>query len=88
MARRIKTADVERLLIDLGHEFSEFEAGEWDPGFRAVQGDTRHVFVFWDGPGEAEQLENITEELRAAGYGVVAPQRAGEGPRHLEVTRP
>ncbi|MCI3277484.1 hypothetical protein [Streptomyces cylindrosporus] len=88
MARRIKAASVERLLIDQGHKFSEFEGGEWDPGFRVAQGGTRYVFVFYDGPGEAEQLEAITTELRAAGYHVVATQQDRSGRRRLEVTRP
>lgn len=88
MVRRIKEASVRRLLIDNGHEFSEYEAGEWDPGFRVAQGGTRYVFVFWDGPGEADQLEAITVELRAAGYDVIATQQERGGRRRLEVTRP
>ncbi|WP_416976672.1 hypothetical protein [Streptomyces sp. T028] len=88
MARRIRAASVEQLLIDQGHEFSEFEAGEWDPGFRVVQAGTRSVHVFYDGPGEADQLEAITAELRAAGYHVVATQQDRGGRRRLEVTRP
>ena len=88
MARRIKAASVRQLLVDHGHEFSEFEAGEWDPGFRVVQAGTRKVHVFYDGPGEAEQLEAITAELRAAGYAVVATQQDRGGRRRLEVTRP
>jgi hypothetical protein len=88
MARRIKAASVERLLIDQGHTFSEFEAGEWDPGFRVAQSGRRQVHVFWDGPGEADQLEVITAELRAAGYHVVPTQQDRGGRRRLEVTLP
>ncbi|WP_230396165.1 hypothetical protein [Streptomyces blattellae] len=88
MAQRIKAASVQRLLIDKGHEFSEFEAGEWDPGFRVAQAGRRGVHVFYDGPGEADQLEAITTELRAAGYHVVPTQQERGGRRRLEVTRP
>lgn len=88
MARRIKAASVERLLIDSGHEFSEFEAGEWDPGFRVAQAGRRAVHVFYDGPGEADQLEAITAELRAAGYQVIATQLDRGGRRRLEVIQP
>lgn len=88
MARRIKAASVERLLIDQGHAFSEFEAGEWDPGYRVAQAGRRQVNVFWDGPGEADQLEAITAELRAAGYHVVPTQQDRGGRRRLEVTLP
>lgn len=87
MGRRIKEAAVRRLLVDEGHEFSEFQGGDWDPGFRVAQGGTRYVFVFYDGPGEAGQLEAITVELRAAGYHVVATQQERGGRRRLEVTR-
>ncbi|MFJ4365103.1 hypothetical protein ACIP4S_13225 [Streptomyces chartreusis] len=88
MAQRIREARVRQLLIDNGHEFSEFEAGEWDPGFRVAQAGRRVVHVFWDGPGEADQLEAITAELRAAGLHVVATQLDRGGRRRLEVTRP
>lgn len=88
MTQRIKAADVERLLIDRGHEFSEFEGGEWDPGFHVTQADPRQVNVFYDGPGEADQLEAITTELREAGFHVVATQQDRGGRRRLEVTRP
>lgn len=88
MARRIRAASVKQLLIDQGHEFSEFEAGEWDPGFRVAQAGWRQVHVFYDGPGEADQLENITAKLRTAGYHVVATQQDRGGRRRLEVTRP
>ena len=88
MGRLIRAASVDRLLIDKGHEHSEFEAGDWDPGFRAVQDGRRQVNVFWDGPAEADQLAAITEELRQAGYHVHASQMRGGGRRRLEVTRP
>ncbi|MHC3474655.1 hypothetical protein ACYF6T_39000 [Streptomyces sp. 7R007] len=88
MAQRIRAASVRQLLIDQGHEFSEFEAGEWDPGFRVEQGGLRQVHVFYDGPGEADRLAAITTELRAAGYHVVPTQQDRGGRRRLEVTRP
>lgn len=88
MARCIRASSVERLLIDQGHEFSEFQAGEWDPGFRVAPAGTRCVHVFYDGPGESDQLEALTAELRAAGYHVVPSQQDRGGRRRLEVTRP
>ncbi|MGW4889624.1 hypothetical protein [Streptomyces murinus] len=88
MARRIKAADIERLLIDQGHALSAFEAGEWDPGFRVTQAGPRQVNVFYDGPGEADQLADITTELRAQGLHVVANQQDRGGRRRLEATRP
>ncbi|MGW0582408.1 hypothetical protein ACWD25_42245 [Streptomyces sp. NPDC002920] len=88
MARRIRAASVEQLLTDHGHGLSEFQAGEWDPGFRVAQAGTRSVHVFWDGPGEADHLETITTELRSAGYHVVPTQQDPGGRRRLEVTRP
>jgi hypothetical protein len=88
MARRIRAASVEQLLTGNGHQLSEFWDDDWDPGFRVAQGGTRTVFVFYDGHGEADQLDAITTELRAAGYHVVATQQEGAGRRRLEVTRP
>lgn len=88
MGRRIKAGAVEHLLVDNGHRLSEFWDGDWDPGVRVAQGGTRMVFVFYDGPGEADQLDAVTAELRAAGYHVVATQQEGAGRRRLEVTRP
>ncbi|MFF3884091.1 hypothetical protein [Streptomyces sp. NPDC001914] len=88
MARLIKSASVDRLLLDRGLERSEFEGGDWDPGFRVAQAGRRAVHVFWDGPGEADQLETITAELRAAGLHVVPTQQDRGGRRRLEVTRP
>lgn len=88
MARRIRAASVEQLLTDEGHPLSEFWDGDWDPGFRVAQAGTRAVHVFWDGPGEAEQLDTLTPELRADGYHVVATQQDRGGRRRLEVTRP
>ncbi|MGW6292449.1 hypothetical protein [Streptomyces sp. NPDC055058] len=88
MAQRIRAAAVEDFLRCQGHEFSEFEAGDWDPGVRVAQAGRRAVHVFWDGPGEADQLDTITHELRAGGYHVVATQQDRGGRRRLEVTRP
>ncbi|MGW1961759.1 hypothetical protein ACWCPD_15955 [Streptomyces sp. NPDC001935] len=88
MGRLIKRASVDRLLVDRGHEHSEFEAGDWDPGFRVEQAGRRAVHVFWDGPDEAAQLEAITAELRADGLHVVQTQQDRGGRRRLEVTRP
>ena len=88
MGRLIKAGSVDRLLVDRGHEHSEFEGGDWDPGFRVAQAGRRALHVFWDGPGEADQLEAITTELRAEGLHVVQTQQQGGGRRRLEVTRP
>ncbi|MCQ9178574.1 hypothetical protein KMT30_05925 [Streptomyces sp. IBSBF 2953] len=88
MARRIKAADVERFIVDHGHESSEFAAGEWDPGFRVGRAGPRCVHVFYDGHGEADQLDALTTELRAAGYHVVPSQQDRGGRRRLEVTQP
>jgi hypothetical protein len=88
MARLIKAASVDRLLLDHGLERSEFEGGDWDPGFRVAQAGRRAVHVFWDGPGEADQLDAITSELRAEGLHVVQTQQDRGGRRRLEVTRP
>ncbi|SMF86695.1 hypothetical protein [Streptomyces sp. Amel2xC10] len=88
MARRIRAAAVEDVLRCQGHDFSEFEGGDWDPGVRVAQAGPRQVNVFWDGPGEADQLDTLTGELRAAGYHVVATQQDRGGRRRLEVTIP
>lgn len=88
MAQRIKAVTVEDFLRCQGHEFSEFEGGDWDPGVRVAQAGRRAVHVFWDGPGEADQLQTITYELRAGGYHVVGTQQDQGGRRRLEVTRP
>jgi hypothetical protein len=88
MARLVRADSVERILTNKGYEPSDFVDGVWDPGGRVEQAGRRAVHVFWDGPGEADQLENITEELRAAGYHVVPSQQDRGGRRRLEVTRP
>lgn len=88
MAMRIKAADVRKLLIDAGFEFSEFDGGDWDPGFRCEQAGARRVHVFHDGPGEQHHLDTYTTVLRAAGYHVAAEQQERGGRRRLEVTRP
>lgn len=88
VGRVITAARIDQELTNWGHERSEFGAGDWDPGFRVAQAGRRQVHVFWDGPGEADQLRNITEELRASGYHVHATQLPGGGRRRLEVTRP
>ncbi|MEU9208503.1 hypothetical protein AB0D27_11250 [Streptomyces sp. NPDC048415] len=88
MGRHIRAASVGKVLVDKGHEHSEFEGGDWDPGFRVAQAGPRQVNVFWDGPSEADQLTAITAELRAEGYHVVPTQQDHGGRRRLEVTRP
>ncbi|WP_262059714.1 hypothetical protein [Streptomyces sp. STR69] len=88
MGRLIRASSVDRFLVDKGHEHSEFEGGDWDPGVRVAQSGRRIVHVFWDGPGEADQLAAITIELREAGYHVQPQQMRGGGRRRLEVTRP
>ncbi|MEV7422841.1 hypothetical protein [Streptomyces sp. NPDC091212] len=88
MTKRIKAAAIHSLLIDGGHTPSEVDASEWDPGFRTAQADTRQVNVFYDGPGEEQQLQALTTELRSAGYHVHPSQLDAGGRRRLEVTRP
>lgn len=88
MARRIKAAQIEGLLVGNGHDLSEFEAEEWDPGFRVAQAGPRQVNVFFDGPGEADQLAAVATELRLKDYHVVITQQDRGGRRRLEVTRP
>lgn len=88
MAQRIRAATVEDFLRAQGHDFSEFEGGDWDPGVRVAQAGRRMVTVFWDGPGEADQLKTIDAELRSGGYHVVATQQDRGGRRRLEVTLP
>jgi hypothetical protein len=88
MARLIRADSVERILTNKGYEHSDFVDGVWDPGVRVAQAGRRMVTVFWDGPGEADQLTAITAELREAGYHVVATQQDHGGRRRLEVTRP
>ncbi|WP_073946498.1 hypothetical protein [Streptomyces kebangsaanensis] len=88
MAQRIKAATIEDFLRDRGREFSEFEGGDWDPGVRVAQAGRRMATVFWDGPGEADQLKTIETELREGGYHVVATQQERGGRRRLEVTLP
>ncbi|MFJ2477079.1 hypothetical protein ACIOWI_29590 [Streptomyces sp. NPDC087659] len=88
MPRRIKATEIRARVIDAGLDFSEFDGGDWDPGFRVEQSGPRQVHVFYDGPGEADQLEAFTSELRGAGYCVVATQQDRGGRRRLEVTLP
>ncbi|MFI5973572.1 hypothetical protein [Streptomyces sp. NPDC051452] len=88
MARRIRAAMVEDYLRAQGHEFSEFEGGDWDPGVRVAQAGRRMVTVFWDGPGEADQLKGIEAELRSGGFHVVPTQQDRSGRRRLEVSLP
>lgn len=85
---RIKADQVRRLLIDSGFDFSEFDGGDWDPGFRISASGPRRVHVFHDGPGEQHHLDTYTTVLRGAGYQVVAEQQPRGGRRRLEVTRP
>jgi hypothetical protein len=87
MARLIRADSVDRTLTAKGYDHSEFIDGDWDPGIRVVQAGRRQVNVFWDGPGEADQLDAVTADLRAAGYHVV-PTQQDRGGRRLEVTRP
>ena len=88
MAQRIRAAEVEEFLRDQGHDFSEFEDGDWDPGVRVAQAGRRLVTVFWDGPGEADQLTALTTQLCGAGYHGVPTEQDRGGRRRLEVTLP
>lgn len=88
MARRIKAHAVHEFLIGNGHADSDFDGVDWDPGCRTTQAGPRQVNVFWDGPGEPDRLQELTAELRAAGYHVHATQQDRGGRRRLEVTLP
>lgn len=88
MPMRIKAANVRRALIDAGHDFSEFDGGDWDPGHRSGQAGPRVVHVFHDGPGEQHHLALYTDTLRGLGYHVVAQEQDGGARRRLAVTRP
>lgn len=88
MPRRIRARDVAGLLADRGHEASEFDGGDWDPGYRVVQRGPRLVHVLHDGPGETERLGDYTDDLRLSGCVVVTEQPADIPRRRLAVTRP
>ncbi|MEV7867451.1 hypothetical protein AB0P17_15420 [Streptomyces sp. NPDC088124] len=88
MARRIRHKDIAGALADAGHQPSEWIDGDWDPGFRTAQSGPRLVHVYYDGPGEADQLGIYTEVLRGLGYAVAPEQQERGGRRRLAVTLP
>lgn len=87
MPMRIRSAEVAQVLADAGHHPSEFEDGDWDPGYRCVQVGPRAVHLVHDGVGEQGALTEYTELLRARDYHVQADQPLGTRHR-LIVTRP
>lgn len=87
MGQRIRTSQVLRVLADAGRDPSAHDGDDWLPGFRAVANGPRVVYVFHDGPGEAEGLAAYTSDLRAADYHVVEVHPLGMQNR-LTVIRP
>lgn len=93
MAQRIRLVDVDLVLADAGHRYSEFvtddSTGEsdWDPGYRCVQHGPRAVLVFHDGPGQHDGIGAYTTALRAAGYHVI-PDKPQASRVRLIITRP
>ncbi|MFC9429285.1 hypothetical protein [Streptomyces sp. NPDC056987] len=88
MARRIRHTHVAEQLADAGHAPSEWIDGDWDPGYRTAQSGPRLVHVYYDGPGEADQLAAYTTLLQNQGLAVVPEQQDRGGRRRLAVTRP
>ncbi|WP_030747555.1 hypothetical protein [Streptomyces sp. NRRL F-5135] len=88
MPRRIRAPRIAQQLAELGHEPSEFEGGDWDPGYRCAQHGPRTVHVFHDGPAEEARLTAYATELRSLGYTVVPDQMDRDGRRRLAVTLP
>lgn len=88
MTERIRSSDVSRQLGDAGHQHSDWDGSDWDPGYRSEQRGPRLVHTFHDGPAETHHLELYTLALRNLGYHVVTEQQ-DRGSRHrLAVTKP
>lgn len=85
--QRIRADEIEQALARVGHEPSEWVAGDWEPGYRCVPDGPRAVRVFHDGYGETSGLADYTDTLRAAGYHVISDDPHG-GRHRLIVTRP
>lgn len=88
MAVRIRASDVSRQLGDAGHQHSEWDGGDWDPGYRSEQSGPRLTHVFHDGPGEEHHLDLYTLALRNLGYTVIAERQERSGRRRLAITKP
>lgn len=88
MAQRIRHRDVGEHLGAAGHSSSEFEGGNWDPGYRTAQSGPRRVHVYHDGPGEEQQIHAYATTLQNLGYTVDHQQQTGGGRRRLVITRP
>lgn len=87
MAQRIRHRTVGEQLAAAGHSSSEFDGGDWDPGYRTAQAGPRAVHVFHDGPGE-QQLAAYGATLQESGHSVQHQQQEHGGRRRLLVTRP
>ncbi|WP_381797262.1 hypothetical protein [Streptomyces niveus] len=87
MAQRLKARAVDDVLGAAGHSSSEFEGGDWDPGYRTAQNGPRTVHVFHDGPGEEKQLTAYAKDLQETGYTVQHEQQPGGGRHRLVVNR-
>ena len=88
MAQRIRASDISRQLGDAGHQHSEWDGDDWDPGYRSTQAGPRIVHTFHDGPGEQHHLALYTLALRNFGCHVIEEQQDRGGRRRLVVTRP
>ncbi|MET4925484.1 hypothetical protein P3L51_24545 [Streptomyces sp. PSRA5] len=88
MTQRLKARTVDDVLGADGHSSSEFDGGDWDPGYRTAQAGPRIVHVFHDGPGEEQQITAYTKTLQADGYNVQHEQQDHGGRHRLTVTRP
>lgn len=88
MAHRIRATDVSRQLGDAGHQHSEWDGVNWDPGYRSQQAGPRTVHTFHDGPGEEHYLGLYALALKNLGYAVRTEQQDRGGRRRLVVTKP
>ncbi|MFD9192959.1 hypothetical protein ACFWCA_32695 [Streptomyces phaeochromogenes] len=88
MTQRIRATDISRQLGDAGHQHSEWDGTDWDPGYRSKQSGPRLVHTYHDGPGEQHHLELYTLALRNLGYTVTAEQQDRGGRRRLAITKP
>lgn len=88
MTQRLRASDVSRQLGDAGHQHSEWNVTDWDPGYRSEQRGPRLVHTFHDGPAEESHLELYALALRNLGYHVVTEQQERGGRHRLAVTKP
>lgn len=87
MARPLRAADISRHLGDAGHQHSEWNGTQWEPGYRSKQAGPDTVHTFHDGPGEEHHLRLYTLALRNLCYRVTTEQQDGGGRRRLVVTK-